>query len=176
LVPIDWVMTIGRFIYGIASGAFSVFVPLYINETAPLELKGPLGVMTQLFVTVGIMISFLLGLVIPASPVTKDSDGNVAMTEETYQEYLDWESSWQVQQYYLFMFGLPILIALVQVSLLATKFTYDTPKALKQNGMNEKLNEMMSKIYDESIVKERIANIIIEDTSAGKTDNQPTYS
>jgi len=58
-------ITIGRFIYGISNGAFSVFVPLYINETAPIEMKGSLGVLTQLFVTVGIMISMLLGLVIP---------------------------------------------------------------------------------------------------------------
>lgn len=46
LIPNDYSMVVGRFIYGMASGAFSVFVPLYINETAPLELKGPLGVLT----------------------------------------------------------------------------------------------------------------------------------
>jgi MFS family permease len=42
----EYVITVGRFIYGLSNGAFSVFVPLYINETAPVELKGPLGVMT----------------------------------------------------------------------------------------------------------------------------------
>jgi MFS family permease len=46
LIPNTYVITVGRFIYGISNGAFSVFVPLYINETAPLEIKGPLGVMT----------------------------------------------------------------------------------------------------------------------------------
>ncbi len=46
LVPNEYVMTAGRFIYGLSNGAFSVFVPMYINETAPIELKGPLGVLT----------------------------------------------------------------------------------------------------------------------------------
>ena len=36
-----------------------------VNETAPTERKGPFGTMTQLFLTMGIMISFCLGLVIP---------------------------------------------------------------------------------------------------------------
>lgn len=46
LVPNQYAILVGRFISGLAGGSFSVFVPLYINETAPIELKGPLGVMT----------------------------------------------------------------------------------------------------------------------------------
>jgi MFS family permease len=46
LIPNSYAIAAGRFIYGFAAGAFSVFVPLYINETAPVEIKGPLGVMT----------------------------------------------------------------------------------------------------------------------------------
>lgn len=65
LVENPYAILVGRFIYGIANGSFSVFVPLFINETAPIEMKGPIGVMTQLFITMGIMISFLIGLVIP---------------------------------------------------------------------------------------------------------------
>lgn len=46
LIPNVYAITVGRFIYGISNGAFSVFVPLYINETSPVEMKGSLGVMT----------------------------------------------------------------------------------------------------------------------------------
>jgi MFS family permease len=46
LIPNKIALIIGRFIYGIANGSFSVFVPLFINETAPIEIKGPVGVMT----------------------------------------------------------------------------------------------------------------------------------
>jgi len=33
----------GRFIFGVGTGAFSVFVPSFINELTPTELKGPFG-------------------------------------------------------------------------------------------------------------------------------------
>jgi SP family sugar:H+ symporter-like MFS transporter len=56
---------IGRVLFGWAAGSFSVFVPKYISETAPIHLKGPLGTLTQFFVTFGIVIAFLLALAIP---------------------------------------------------------------------------------------------------------------
>ena len=33
----------GRFLYGLAAGIFSVYVPAFINELSPTELRGPLG-------------------------------------------------------------------------------------------------------------------------------------
>ena len=53
-----YVILVGRIIYGIGCGIFSVFVPkfsnlftlvltlLIVNETAPTEIKGTLGVLT----------------------------------------------------------------------------------------------------------------------------------
>lgn len=46
LIQNEYIIMAGRFIYGISTGSFSVFVPLYINETAPIEIKGSVGVMT----------------------------------------------------------------------------------------------------------------------------------
>lgn len=51
-----------RLFYGMASGAYTVMVPKFINETAPQELKGPFGAMSQISVTVGIFVCALLGL------------------------------------------------------------------------------------------------------------------
>lgn len=129
LVKVFPVILVGRFIYGVAAGSFSVFVPKFsmiyklvnnsiVNETAPTELKGPLGTMTQLFITVGIMVSFFFGLAIPDAPTNP-------------QEYADYTNSWKVQQYWRFMFGFPIIMAAIQVLLLLTVFRYDTPKMLK---------------------------------------------
>jgi MFS family permease len=39
-------LCIGRFIYGLSVGTFSVFCPKYISETAPIEVKGPAGALT----------------------------------------------------------------------------------------------------------------------------------
>jgi len=46
LVDVFTVFSIGRFIYGVSVGAFSVFCPKYIAETAPIEIKGPAGALT----------------------------------------------------------------------------------------------------------------------------------
>lgn len=43
LVKVKEVVAAGRFIFGLTTGAFSVFVPGFINEVTPTELKGPIG-------------------------------------------------------------------------------------------------------------------------------------
>ena len=43
----------GRFIYGISAGTFGVFVLKYINETAPIEIKGSVGTSVELGITIG---------------------------------------------------------------------------------------------------------------------------
>ena len=69
---------IGRFLYGVACGGFSVFCPKYISEVAPVELKGPAGALTQICITFGIIVPFTIGL---AYPKTTDNDVN---TQEIY--------------------------------------------------------------------------------------------
>lgn len=63
LIRNEIAITVGRFVYGMASGSFSVLVPGFsnwycfiflVNELAPVELKGPLGAITQILITVGI--------------------------------------------------------------------------------------------------------------------------
>ncbi len=39
-------LCIGRFVYGVSVGAFSVFCPKYIAEVSPIEIKGPSGALT----------------------------------------------------------------------------------------------------------------------------------
>jgi MFS transporter, SP family, arabinose:H+ symporter len=46
IIPDFGALCTGRFIYGLGVGAFSVFVPKYIAETAPIEIKGPAGALT----------------------------------------------------------------------------------------------------------------------------------
>jgi len=58
-------VAVGRFLYGLAAGAFSVFVPSFINEITPTELKGPFGSATQILITLGIFIANVLGIPMP---------------------------------------------------------------------------------------------------------------
>lgn len=66
------IILFGRFVYGMAAGAFSVFVPKYTAELAPSEYRGPFGAVNQFMCTVGILACSLMGLAIPSKPGTID--------------------------------------------------------------------------------------------------------
>ncbi|KAJ0025920.1 hypothetical protein Pint_08966 [Pistacia integerrima] len=53
---------LGRLLEGFGVGIFSYTVPVYIAEIAPQNLRGALGSVNQLSVTIGIMLAYLLGL------------------------------------------------------------------------------------------------------------------
>ncbi|KAL7155306.1 hypothetical protein ABFS83_03G066200 [Erythranthe nasuta] len=52
----------GRLLEGFGVGIISYVVPVYIAEIAPQNLRGALGSVNQLSVTIGIMLAYLLGL------------------------------------------------------------------------------------------------------------------
>lgn len=52
----------GRLLEGFGVGIISYVVPVYIAEIAPQNLRGALGSVNQLSVTIGILLSYLLGL------------------------------------------------------------------------------------------------------------------
>ncbi|TXG52214.1 hypothetical protein EZV62_021383 [Acer yangbiense] len=55
----------GRLLEGFGVGIISYTVPVYIAEIAPQNLRGALGSVNQLSVTIGIMLAYLLGLFVP---------------------------------------------------------------------------------------------------------------
>nr|CAD7394085.1 unnamed protein product [Timema cristinae] len=57
---VPWIYT-SRFISGVAMGAVTVVVPLYSEEIAEDRVRGALGVYLDLMVTVGILVSYVLG-------------------------------------------------------------------------------------------------------------------
>jgi hypothetical protein len=80
-----------------AAGAFTVMVPKFINETAPSELKGPYGALSQIAITVGIFVSALLGLAMPDSFTTD----------------LTVVNSFWVQSYWRVVWSIPIFLAVL---------------------------------------------------------------
>ncbi len=52
----------GRFFYGLSAGFFSVFCPKYINEVAPTDIKGAAGSLSEIFVTIGILLPAFISL------------------------------------------------------------------------------------------------------------------
>jgi len=92
LVNEFWALCVGRFIYGISVGSFSVFCPLFIAEISPIEVNGPAGALSQISVTFGILLAFLIGLGI----------GDVD------DDDID---SFEIQQYWYIIFTIPLGIA-----------------------------------------------------------------
>ncbi|XP_060520546.1 glucose transporter type 1 isoform X3 [Cylas formicarius] len=52
----------GRFIIGVNCGLNTSLVPMYISEISPLNLRGGLGTVNQLAVTLGLLLSQVLGI------------------------------------------------------------------------------------------------------------------
>lgn len=61
---------IGRFITGMAGGAFCVSAPMYTSEIAEKEIRGALGSYFQLLLTVGILFAYIMGLAVSPSVYT----------------------------------------------------------------------------------------------------------
>lgn len=55
----------GRLLDGFGVGIISYVVPVYIAEIAPQNMRGALGSVNQLSVTIGIMLAYLFGLFVP---------------------------------------------------------------------------------------------------------------
>lgn len=169
LVKIKGVVAAGRFIYGLGAGAFSVFVPSFINEITPTELKGPFGSATQILITLGIFIANILGLPMPDCLI--DVATNHCPGDQPGTPYLP--GNFINDDYWRVLFGLPIVISVLQSVLMFTLFNYETPKFLKMNGRKAELNDIMGKIYSGDQVAKRIESIIVS-TDGG--DSSPSYS
>ncbi|KAG0680952.1 hypothetical protein C6P40_003705 [Pichia californica] len=55
-------LLIGRFISGIGGGLAIVYVPIYVNDISPINLRGILGSMTQISVNFGILLAQILAI------------------------------------------------------------------------------------------------------------------
>lgn len=63
------VLLLGRLLCGLAVGLISVAVPVYIAEISPTPLRGGLGSINQLGVTIGILVVYSIGLGVKWRPL-----------------------------------------------------------------------------------------------------------
>jgi hypothetical protein len=56
---------VGRYFYGLCCGVFSVAGPKMLDETVPIHLNSSFGTATNTFLSGGIMLAIVLGLLLP---------------------------------------------------------------------------------------------------------------
>ncbi|XP_017082311.1 facilitated trehalose transporter Tret1-2 homolog isoform X2 [Drosophila eugracilis] len=57
---VGW-LYLGRFLIGISTGSFCVVAPMYISEIAETSIRGSLGTLFQLLLTIGILFIYVVG-------------------------------------------------------------------------------------------------------------------
>ena len=124
-------------ILGFGIGALTVLTPLFISETSPIEVAGPLGSLSQVQITVGIMIAYMLSYIVPIRYVRDQG--------ETINEDIFTTQSWRI------IFIIPAGISIIQTLLMLLVFRYDTPKYYRQVG-----KESMAEMVEDLIYKEKL--------------------
>ncbi|WP_030813270.1 sugar porter family MFS transporter [Streptomyces sp. NRRL F-2799] len=65
--PTYWQLLVGRVVLGLAVGAASATVPVYLSEISPTAIRGRVLSANQLMITVGILVSYLIDLAFSGS-------------------------------------------------------------------------------------------------------------
>jgi MFS family permease len=128
IIPYPPALIVGRLIYGLAVGIFSVIIPIFIIEISPIQLKGSYGGVSQLSITTGIMISYLMGIL--GRNQNGDNSSNSKIT-------------WII----VLIFGFPILLATIQVLAITFLFKYESPKYYIIKDNTAKAKEVAGIIY-----------------------------
>ena len=93
--------------------------------------------------TIGILVIALLGIPIPNPEVV------VTLPKDEFLVANYWRVCW----------GLPIIFSFIQVMIMLTFFKYSTPKEMMENNEEDKLYELLNKMYVKEHVEMRYQEI-----------------
>jgi SP family facilitated glucose transporter-like MFS transporter 3 len=128
-----YMLIVGRFVVGFASGTVSVVVPLYLGELAPPNLRGALGTGYQFGVVIGILAAALL-----AFGFSGPSDGIA-------------HPGWR------FMMGCTIIPAILQIAL--SSLLTESPRWLLTKNRPKEAADILRRLRGSTDVYEEIDSI-----------------
>ncbi|KAL1140215.1 hypothetical protein AAG570_000147 [Ranatra chinensis] len=137
-----YLLIAGRFVIGLNCGLNAGLAPMYLSEISPTKIRGAVGSMYQLMITISIMIAQLLGL----------------------QSVLGSENIW----HYLFLLtGVPAIIQLV-----GFLFAPESPKYYLEEKQNEdKATKALHKLNGDEDISNQFQEIKSDIESSKATSN-----
>ena len=151
---------LARFLGGIVAGMGSTIPPVFVKEIVPLEISGVLGSLVQFQITLGIVVSYAMGIPLP------------------YHNYGDYD----MNDWWRALFLLPIPIAILQIILLLVYVRLDTPVWLWEHNKPIQAEQHVRWIYTESYVPIALNQLknankpMSIELSTPEVSKQPTYS
>lgn len=142
---LTWII-IGRFAFGFCCGVFSVAGPKMLDETVPIHLNSSFGTATNTFLSGGIMIALLLGVILPDNEVIIDG----VSTPNT--SALEADLNWRV------IYGFPFICQALTLLMFMTCFREDSIVYTISIGDDEAALSLIKKVYDPREDPEEILN------------------
>jgi SP family facilitated glucose transporter-like MFS transporter 1 len=139
--PQWWYQAIGRVFVGIVAGIATAVVPTYFSEISPIAIRGAVGTMHQLGITVGILVSQAL-----STPSLK---------------LLGSPEKWK------WLFAVPVLCGLLEVVVLP--FCPESPSYLYTTKGKDSAREALVRLQSESVADEYLG--YIEEESQASSDS-----
>lgn len=152
-----------RLLSGFGVGLITVSVPMYISEMTHKDRKGAYGVLHQLFITLGIFVSVLLGL--PLGKPLKEED----MVNFVYSDFN--------QIWWRIMLLIPAGVSVLGIITLTFCYKEESPYFLYESGKIEESKHTLKKIYETDDVEEPFAAIkeAIEQNENAKRNSLSLY-
>lgn len=137
--PQWWYQAIGRILVGIVAGIATAVVPTYFSEISPIAIRGAVGTMHQLGITVGILVSEAL-----STPSLN---------------LLGSEDRWK------WLFAVPVFCGLLEVIVLP--FCPESPSYLYETQGKDAAKAALVRLQSKSVVDEYLGYIIEESQGSG---------
>lgn len=127
---VSWIIG-WRVVQGVAVGLASIVGPLYISEISPPDVRGSLGFLQQLMITVGILVAYIVGYVFAA--------------------FISGPVVWR----WMFAFG-AVLAAVLAIGIY---FLPETPRWLLDNDRPDEARDVLSRIREHEDIDDELEEI-----------------
>lgn len=134
VIPSTFCFGLGRLLSGIGSGCFCMLCPLYLNEISPPEISGQIGSLMMIMSCIGSTLAFGLALILPTENYESDP----------------------VNYFWVLMFTLQGVAALLQVVFFMSFFTKESPFWLLSKGLTEESLDSLKYTYKADYAQEII--------------------